>query len=54
MVVFGTLKIGEEAGNILFTGTLEECQDYVRKLNHFDYYELNICEDNGKIAERYV
>ena len=54
MVVFGTLRKGEEAGNIIFRGTLEECRSYTRTLDQAVYYDLNICEDNGTIAERIV
>ena len=54
MVVFGTLKVGEEAGNILFTGNLDQCREYAKELNHSDYYELSICEDNGIIKEKIV
>lgn len=54
MVVFGTLKVGEEAGNILFTGDLDQCREYAGKLNHSDYYELSICQDDGIITEKIV
>ena len=54
MIVFGTLRAGEEAGGILYRGTLEECRSYTRTLNLAAYYDLNICEDNGVIAERIV
>lgn len=53
MVVFGTLS-GEEVGNILFTGDLDQCREYVGKLHHYEYYELSICHDNGIIFEKIV
>jgi len=54
MVVFGTLKVGEEAGNILFTGDLDHCREYAGTLDKEKYYELSICEDNGIITEKIV
>lgn len=54
MVVFGTLKVGEEAGNILFTGDLDQCREYAYGLDLSKYYDLDICEDNGKVTERIV
>lgn len=54
MVVFGTLKVGEEAGNILFTGDLDQCREYADGLDHSEYYELSICQDNGVITEKIV
>ena len=53
MVVFGRTK-EERAGNILFQGTLEECQEYAAVLNPFDFDMLSICEDNGVIKEKIV
>ena len=53
MVVFGTLNT-EEAGNILFTGDLDQCREYAGKLNHSDYYELSICQDDWIITEKIV
>ena len=54
MVVFGTLKVGEEAGKILFEGDLDQCREYAGKLDQSKYYELSICEDNGVIKEKIV
>lgn len=54
MVVFGTLLVGEEAGNILFTGDLKQCQKYADGLDHSEYYELSICKDDGIIVEKIV
>ena len=54
MVVFGTLKVGEEAGNILFEGDQDQCREYADGLDHSQYYDLAICQDNGIIAERIV
>ena len=54
MVVFGTLKVGENAGNILFTGNLDQCREYVNRLDHSKYYELSICQDDGIITEKIV
>ena len=54
MVVFGTLKVGEEAGNVLFTGDLDHCREYAGGLDKSKYYELSICEDNGIITEKIV
>lgn len=54
MVVFGTLKTGEESGNILFTGDLDQCREYTDGLDHSEYYELSICQDDGTITEKIV
>lgn len=54
MVVFGTLKIGEEVGNILFRGDLEECRQYSDSLERSTYYDLHICSDDGTIVEKIV
>lgn len=53
MVVFGRRKI-ERAGNILFHGELDQCQEHVKGLNYSDYDELSICEDNGTIKEKLI
>jgi hypothetical protein len=54
MIVFGTLKSAKpnESGNVLFDGTLEDCQKYAANLDKGDYESLNICADNGIIKER--
>lgn len=54
MIVFGTLKIGEEAGNILFKGNAEDCVKYSESLDCSVYYDLHICSDDGVIMERIV
>lgn len=54
MVVFGTLKIGEEVGNILFQGDMEDCKKYSDRLDLSIYYDLHICLDDGIILERIV
>lgn len=52
--VFGT-KENEKAGNILFTGTQEECKKYAEEhLQDNNWYEFNVCDENGKITDRYI
>ena len=51
MTVFGR-KRGEEAGNILFQGNYDQCQEFISQLDKTELEELNIDEDNGIIKER--
>ncbi len=53
MIVYG-IAHGDQGnnGHILFTGTLEECREYAKRLSKKDYYSINIDEDNGVIIER--
>lgn len=54
MHVFGTRE-NEKAGNILFTGVMEECKKYVEEhLKDNNWYELNICDESGTITERII
>ena len=53
MVLYGHLKT-EEVGNIIYSGTKEECENHAKTLDLNDYYSLNICQDNGVIDERIV
>ena len=52
MVVFGSLK-SEETGKVLYQGTFEECEKYVKTMDMRKYYNVNICEDDGRI-KKYV
>ena len=54
MVVFGTLKVEETSGNVLFTGNLVQCREYANGLNQSEYYELSICTDDGRIVEKII
>lgn len=53
MVVFGRRKI-ERAGSVLFRGELDQCREYVGELTQSDYDTLDICENDGRIAERII
>ena len=53
MVVFGRTK-REQAGNILFTGNPEQCQEYAAALNPLDFDMLSICDNGGTIKEKIV
>lgn len=53
MVVFGTLKT-EEIGQILHSGSLEDCKSFLLKLKKDDYSSLNITQDNGIIEHRAI
>ncbi len=53
MIVYGITHADQgNSGHILFNGTLEECREYITRLNKSDYYSLNIDEDNGVIVEK--
>lgn len=52
MVVFGTKKIGEECGDILFSGSEEECIVFAYSLDFGLFRDVHICEDNGIIKWR--
>lgn len=52
--VFGT-KENENAGNILFTGTREECNEYAAAhLHDNNWYSLSVCDESGRITDRYI
>lgn len=53
MVLYGHLKT-KEVGNIIYSGTKEECENHAKTLDLNDYYSLDICQDNGVIDERIV
>lgn len=54
MVVFGTLKT-EEIGQILHSGSLEDCKRFLLDLKKKDdYSSLNINQDNGIIEHRAI
>lgn len=53
MILFGILRT-EEVGNIIYSGTKEECEKHAKTLDLNDYYSLNICQDNGVIEKRLI
>ena len=50
MTVYATLKT-ENVGNILFTGSMEKCKEYCKKLQPANYHEISITDDNGTIRK---
>lgn len=56
MEIYGTLT-RDEVGKSLFKGDLDECRIKIKELMEdpfLSFADLNICEDNGIIAERYI
>lgn len=53
MLVYGQIKHTADMIE-LFSGTNEECREYISKQDLNDYENLNLDEDNGIIAERIV
>ena len=51
MIVFG-FKRGEDSGNELYKGTMEQCKAWCRNEVPADYDSLNICQNNGVIEMR--
>lgn len=53
MVVFGSLK-NEQIGKVIFSGSLEECKNFCKKIVPSDYESLSIDQDNGVIEKRII
>lgn len=51
-MVVEALRKGEEVSRSLFEGTMQQCRDFVATLHPEQFYTVDICEDNGIIAER--
>lgn len=51
MLVYGQI-IHTSNPRELFSGTLEECREYIKNQDLNDYEYLNIDHDNGEIYER--
>ena len=53
MIVFGTRK-GEDYGNELYKGDLEQCKEWCKNAVPEEYDKLDICRSNGVIEWRLV
>ncbi|MCR4745524.1 MAG: hypothetical protein K5894_09905 [Lachnospiraceae bacterium] len=53
MLVYGS-KRNEEFNNELFSGPLEECMEFCKKLAPIEYYNLSICDNSGIAVKRFI
>lgn len=52
MIIFA-IRRDQDEGQIIFSGTLDECEKQAKEIKDlFNYYSINICQDNGEIVKR--
>lgn len=52
--VYGT-KPNDNAGNIIFSGTRQECLEYAdMHQDDTDWYDLHVCDNNGNITDHII